>query len=119
MTAEAKPASFAIGDVVRLKSGGHDMTVSEVDSAEVTCIWSDGKKTRKERFSRELLAGGGSGKPQSLSIHFTPSPADIDDVVRELRELPDAGSSADIMQVTEEQVREILVRRIVHPRPKE
>ena len=30
-----------IGDIVRLKSGGPKMTVTELDEREVTCTWFD------------------------------------------------------------------------------
>ena len=31
---------FTVGDVVRLKSGGHLMTVASIDKGSVTCDWS-------------------------------------------------------------------------------
>jgi uncharacterized protein YodC (DUF2158 family) len=31
---------FKVGDTVRLKSGGHLMTVASIDESSVTCDWS-------------------------------------------------------------------------------
>jgi uncharacterized protein YodC (DUF2158 family) len=46
---------FAIGDVVKLKSGGHEMTVQEITEDSAKCIWSDGKQVRSGSFHRTLL----------------------------------------------------------------
>jgi uncharacterized protein YodC (DUF2158 family) len=34
------PTAFKVGDVVRLKSLGHVMTVASIDESSVTCDWS-------------------------------------------------------------------------------
>jgi uncharacterized protein YodC (DUF2158 family) len=34
-------AEIKVGDVVRLKSGGHNMTVQAIDGSTVTVIWFD------------------------------------------------------------------------------
>jgi uncharacterized protein YodC (DUF2158 family) len=34
------PVLFKVGDVVRLKSGGHLMTVASIDEGSVACDWS-------------------------------------------------------------------------------
>jgi uncharacterized protein YodC (DUF2158 family) len=34
------PVLFTVGDVVRLKSGGHLMTVASIDEGSVACDWS-------------------------------------------------------------------------------
>lgn len=45
-----------LGDVVCLKSGGHEMTVSKIQGDQVVCIWSDSGRRIKERaFSEHLL----------------------------------------------------------------
>lgn len=55
---------FNVGDVVQLKSGGLDMTVSYVGEKVfpsggkvpiVSCTWFNGKKLEKESFKPELL----------------------------------------------------------------
>ncbi|WP_234267568.1 YodC family protein [Hydrogenophaga sp. NFH-34] len=55
---------FQIGDVVRLNSGGPDMTVSGLHEKKfphggvvpvVACTWFDGKTLSKESFKPELL----------------------------------------------------------------
>jgi len=37
---------FAIGEVVKLKSGGHEMTVQEITEDGAKFIWSEGKRVR-------------------------------------------------------------------------
>lgn len=111
--AKNDPAEFTVGAIVKLNSGGHQMTVSKVDATEIECVWSDGKKTRREIFSCNLLSDAST--PQSLSIHFTPSLANIDDVIQELRALPSPVEGEAVLHVTQEQMREILRRRFVHP----
>ncbi len=39
MSARAKNAPFAQGDVVRLNSGGPPMTVASVEEGKVVCWW--------------------------------------------------------------------------------
>jgi uncharacterized protein YodC (DUF2158 family) len=36
------------GDVVRLRSGGADMTVEAIEGAYAECVWSDGKRVYRE-----------------------------------------------------------------------
>ena len=43
---------FNAGDVVRLKSGGHPMTVEIADSEGIVCVWTD----REKKFRRERVA---------------------------------------------------------------
>lgn len=49
--------SFKIGDVVKLKSGGSKMTVSEInDAGMVVCTWLDSKGLAQEKeFDQESL----------------------------------------------------------------
>jgi uncharacterized protein YodC (DUF2158 family) len=47
-------ARFAVGDLVRLKSGGSNMTVQSVDE-QVLCAWFDGNKLEKETFPSAML----------------------------------------------------------------
>ena len=50
-----------IGDVVKLKSGGPTMTVTEMgkygynDREQAKCIWFDGKKKFEDVFEKEAL----------------------------------------------------------------
>ncbi len=50
---------FSVGDVVRLKSGGPNMTIIETEKISeqyVTCQWFDGdNKPQKENFRKEAL----------------------------------------------------------------
>jgi uncharacterized protein YodC (DUF2158 family) len=45
---------FAVGDVVRLKSGGPKMTVEEVSPGGVNCSWFE-KERRTDRFNPAML----------------------------------------------------------------
>lgn len=47
--------TFAVGDVVQLKSGGTSMTVEKVDGDDVSCVWSEGKKIQKATFASGTL----------------------------------------------------------------
>lgn len=50
-----------VGDVVRLKSGGPDMTVTDTDvlsqdlNANIRCSWFDGKKAQSALYPSEAL----------------------------------------------------------------
>ena len=46
---------FKHGDVVRLKSGGPDMTVQEVMTGEVECVWFDGGQRMENDFLNAML----------------------------------------------------------------
>ncbi|THF60809.1 YodC family protein [Pseudothauera rhizosphaerae] len=57
--------TFKVGDVVKLKSGGPDMTVDYVGEVEfphggkaptVSCTWFVGKKLERNSFKPEVLA---------------------------------------------------------------
>jgi len=50
---------FSVGDIVKLKSGGPNMTVLQVrdgDSVIITCQWFAGKKLESGRFNKDSLA---------------------------------------------------------------
>lgn len=47
--------SITEGDVVRLKSGGAEMTVENVSGGYAECVWSDGKKVYRDAFKVTLL----------------------------------------------------------------
>lgn len=46
---------YSIGDIVELKSGGPPMTVREVNSDSVTCIWFDDRHQLQEQTFDPLL----------------------------------------------------------------
>ena len=46
---------FAIGDVVRLKSGGVNMTVEKIDGQNVHCVWQREGETKRETFAAANL----------------------------------------------------------------
>lgn len=47
--------TFTVGDNVQLKSGGNPMTVDKIDGDDIWCVWSDGNKIHREKFSRGTL----------------------------------------------------------------
>jgi uncharacterized protein YodC (DUF2158 family) len=49
--------AFKVGDVVRLKSGGVDLTIENVSDA-IECVWSDDKKIFRDKFKPETLTEG-------------------------------------------------------------
>ena len=51
-----KPDYFRVGDVVRLKSGGPKMTVSNAVRPEVTVYWFDGGEIRDAVLFGEMLS---------------------------------------------------------------
>jgi uncharacterized protein YodC (DUF2158 family) len=59
--------AFKIGDVVRLKSGGPDMVIQEIDEVNGTavCRWFDGKKDKREEFVLETLE---LAKPKAMGV---------------------------------------------------
>lgn len=46
---------FKKGDIVQLKSGGPDMTVTSVQGEEIWCIWFAGKKLETESFYKGTI----------------------------------------------------------------
>jgi uncharacterized protein YodC (DUF2158 family) len=46
---------FKKGDVVRLKSGGPDMTVQDLNESEVTCVWFMGEVKQQDDFDVDTL----------------------------------------------------------------
>jgi uncharacterized protein YodC (DUF2158 family) len=53
----ANKAKFAVGDIVKLKSGGPEMTVNDVPtgSGSYLCQWFAGKKLESGRFPPDSL----------------------------------------------------------------
>jgi uncharacterized protein YodC (DUF2158 family) len=53
---DAEKGGVAVGDVVRLKSGGPDMTVSEFDGTTAVCEWQNLKGVpMRRRYAPALL----------------------------------------------------------------
>ncbi len=48
-------AVFKLGDVVRVKSGGHLMTVVSIDQGSVTCDWSVRGDIKSKSFPAAAL----------------------------------------------------------------
>jgi uncharacterized protein YodC (DUF2158 family) len=100
---------LAMGDVVKLKSGGHDMTVQEAIGDEIVCIWSDGKQVRSKTFNRSLLSK--SGAITAINIQIVYPDKDVTEIVEEMR---NACTSADDagFYIEEKQAHVILKRRL-------
>ncbi|MXZ49533.1 MAG: DUF2158 domain-containing protein [Rhodobacteraceae bacterium] len=50
-----------VGNVVKLRSGGPDMTVSKLKNGMVECKWFDGKKLQTANLNEKLLEIGNDG----------------------------------------------------------
>jgi len=48
-------AQFKVGDVVKLKSGGPAMTVSELAVTQVWCMWFEGTEQKQAIFPVDAL----------------------------------------------------------------
>jgi uncharacterized protein YodC (DUF2158 family) len=46
---------IALGDVVKLNSGGEAMTVEEIDGEDVSCVWFEGKRVQRGTFGAAVL----------------------------------------------------------------
>jgi uncharacterized protein YodC (DUF2158 family) len=102
---------LAIADVVKLKTGGHDMTVEAITEDGVTCTWSDGKQLRSRTINPALLAkseakSGAIGVIERVIVYGDKY---IDEIVSEMR---DAGTAATdgTFHITDEQARLVLKR---------
>ena len=58
---------FQRGDVVRLRSGGPEMTVREEKKGSVVCDWSENETTRRDSFYAEQLISVDRG-PDDIEI---------------------------------------------------
>jgi uncharacterized protein YodC (DUF2158 family) len=58
--------NFAVGDVVKVKSGGPEMTIESIDDYaavpgaapdyQAKCVWFDGKNRKEGFFKPEMLS---------------------------------------------------------------
>ena len=46
---------FKVGDVVKVKSGGPEMTITELDDVNASCSWSDHGDFRSSSFPLACL----------------------------------------------------------------
>lgn len=49
------PEQFKPGDVVELKSGGPQMTISYISGDKVDCVWFEGKQQKSGTFRVAML----------------------------------------------------------------
>jgi uncharacterized protein YodC (DUF2158 family) len=102
--------NFAIGEVVKLKSGGHEMTVQEITEDGAKCVWSDGKRVRSESFHPTLLIAR-EAPITGINIRIVYPDKDIDDMVAEMRRVSKAQGDTGF-HVEDEAARAILKRRL-------
>lgn len=57
--------TFEVGQVVRLKSGGPDMTVGEIKDGVAFCGWFVGKKALSKHYLVAMLEPATTSKPAS------------------------------------------------------
>ena len=46
---------FEVGDLVRLKSGGPNMTVDNASSSRITCVWFEGEQYNMRNFDQGAI----------------------------------------------------------------
>jgi uncharacterized protein YodC (DUF2158 family) len=97
---------FAIGEVVKLKSGGHEMTVKETAEDGTKCIWSDGKRVRSETFQPTLLVARDAPITEIRLVAVYPD-KDIEEMVAEMRRVSKAQDDTGF-HVEDETARAIL-----------
>jgi uncharacterized protein YodC (DUF2158 family) len=103
-------ADLKIGEVVTLKSGGHEMTVQEITEDGARCIWSEGKRVRSESFHPTLLIARGA--PITRIERWILDPVgDIEEMVAEMRRVSKAQDDTGF-HVEDETARAILKRRL-------
>jgi uncharacterized protein YodC (DUF2158 family) len=101
---------FAIGEVVKLKSGGHQMTVREITVDGAKCVWSDGKRVRSESFPPTLLIAR-DAPITGISIRIVYPDKDIEEMVAEMRRVSKAPDKTGF-HIEDETARAILKRRL-------
>ena len=73
---------FTVGDVVRLKSGGHLMTVASIDKGSVTCDWSVRGDVKSKSFP-------------AAELETADSPLSLEAMLRRADELRREGGTED------------------------
>jgi uncharacterized protein YodC (DUF2158 family) len=46
---------FNVGDIVKLKSGGPNMTVDNASSHRITCVWFEGEQYHMRNFDQGAI----------------------------------------------------------------
>jgi uncharacterized protein YodC (DUF2158 family) len=67
------PIVFKVGDTVRLKSGGHLMTVASMDENSVTCDWSVRSDIRSKSFPAAELEKADTPPPPLATAELVQS----------------------------------------------
>jgi uncharacterized protein YodC (DUF2158 family) len=101
---------FVIGDVVKLKSGGHEMTVQDTGADSVGCVWSDGKQVRSGSFHPNLLVARAE-RITGINIVLVYGDKDIGEMVAEMRRSSKAADDTGF-HVEDEAASAILKRRL-------
>jgi uncharacterized protein YodC (DUF2158 family) len=101
---------FKIGEVVKLKSGGHEMTVQEITEDSAKCIWSEGKRVRSESFHPTLLIAR-DAPITGINIRIVYPDKDIEEMVAEMRRASKAHDDTGF-HVEDETARAILKRHL-------
>jgi uncharacterized protein YodC (DUF2158 family) len=101
---------FKIGEVVKLKSGGHEMTVQEITEDGAKCIWSEGKRVRSESFHPTLLIARGAPITR-IERRIMHQGNDIEEMVAEMRRASKAQDDTGF-HVEDETARAILKRHL-------
>jgi uncharacterized protein YodC (DUF2158 family) len=101
---------FPIGEVVKLKSGGHEVTVQEITEDSAKCIWSDGKRVRSESFHPTLLVAR-DAPVTGISIKIVYPDKDVDEMVSEMRRASKAQDDSGF-HIEDETARAILKRHL-------
>jgi uncharacterized protein YodC (DUF2158 family) len=105
---------FAIGEVVKLKSGGHEMTVQEITEDGAKCIWSEGKRVRSESFHPTLLILRDPPVTRIERLIVYPD-RDIEEIVAEMRHASKAQD--DIGFHVEDETARAILKRHLGPQP--
>jgi uncharacterized protein YodC (DUF2158 family) len=110
MSTSQGDSPLKIGEVVRLKSGGHQMTVNEVDNVGVNCLWSDGKKTLQKVFAPAVLQR--SNAISGISIQIVYGENGIESIVTDVQACASPAEEADVLHISVSELRRILKARL-------
>jgi uncharacterized protein YodC (DUF2158 family) len=104
---------FAIGEVVKLKSGGHEMTVQEITEDNAKCIWSEGNRIRSESFHPTLLIARSPPITRINRVIVDPR-KDIVGIVAEMRRASKAQDDTGFH--VEDETAQAILKRHLQPR---
>lgn len=60
--------TFAIGEVVVLRSGGPRMTIASIDGQAAVCVWIEKNRTYREEFEFVLLGKYTPSRPMTFRL---------------------------------------------------